>query len=218
MFCLSLITIVRIMVDFVLRLYTRDNCRFVFTVLAVFAGDMSRRQRAVSTLLPPDTCVPRRELREYCFTSLSAQSWQYHDRGKPEVGTSDKWLLCFFNRAQYHGQYCTLWTVWSTVYAQSRWQTSDTAGIWATTEPNEPSGPVKSLIRNGVISGMGCQVRVRYMRRVWCAVVGGGVGGNGKYCKCSSGEWALDARWICFLSIFRHLQLELLTQFPASND
>ena len=48
--------------------------------------------------------------------------------------------------------------------------------------------PVKSLIRNGVISGMGCQVRVRYMRRVWCAVVGEGVGGNGKYCKCSSGE------------------------------
>ena len=42
--------------------------------------------------------------------------------------------------------------------------------------------PVKSLIRNGVISGMGCQVRVRYMRRVWCAVVGEGVGGNGKYC------------------------------------
>ena len=50
------------------------------------------------------------------------------------------------------------------------------------------SMPVKSLIRNGVISGMGCQVRVGYMRRVWCAVVGEGVGGNGKYCKCSSGE------------------------------
>ena len=33
---------------------------------------------------------------------------------------------------------------------------------------------MKSLIRNGVISGMGCQVRVRYMRRVWCAVVGEG--------------------------------------------
>ena len=48
--------------------------------------------------------------------------------------------------------------------------------------------PVKSLIRNGVISGMGCQVRVRYMRRVWCAVAGEGVGGYGKYCKCSSGE------------------------------
>ena len=24
---------------------------------------------------------------EYCFTSLSAQSWQYRDRRKPEVGT-----------------------------------------------------------------------------------------------------------------------------------
>ena len=24
---------------------------------------------------------------EYCFTSLSAQSWQYRDRRKPEAGT-----------------------------------------------------------------------------------------------------------------------------------
>ena len=42
------------------------------------------------------------------------------------------------------------------------------------------AAPVKSLIRNGVISGMGRQVR--YMGRVWCAVVGEGVCGNGKYC------------------------------------
>ena len=26
-------------------------------------------------------------LYEYCFTSLSAQSWQYRDRRKPEAGT-----------------------------------------------------------------------------------------------------------------------------------
>ena len=50
--------------------------------------------------------------------------------------------------------------------------------------------PVKSRIRNGVISGMECQVRVRCMRRVWCAVVGEGVGGNGKYYKCRMGEWS----------------------------
>ena len=25
---------------------------------------------------------------EYCFTSLSAQSWQYRDRRKPEAGTT----------------------------------------------------------------------------------------------------------------------------------
>ena len=50
---------------------------------------------------------------------------------------------------------------------------------------NYEPGPVKSLIRNGVISGMGCQVRVRCMRRVWCAVVGEGVGGNGKYYRCA---------------------------------
>ena len=28
-----------------------------------------------------------RQQSEYCFTSLSAQSWQYRDRRKPEVGT-----------------------------------------------------------------------------------------------------------------------------------
>ena len=50
--------------------------------------------------------------------------------------------------------------------------------------------PVKSLIRNGVISGLGCQVRVRCMRRVWCAVVGEGVGRNGKYYRCRMGEWS----------------------------
>ena len=54
----------------------------------------------------------------------------------------------------------------------------------------ERHNPVKSLIRNGVISGMGCQVRVRCMRRVWCAVVGEGVGGNGKYYRCRMGEWS----------------------------
>ena len=49
---------------------------------------------------------------------------------------------------------------------------------------------MKSLIRNVVISGMGCQVRVRCMRRVWCAMVGEGVGGNGKYYRCRMGEWS----------------------------
>ena len=28
-----------------------------------------------------------RSIYEYCFTSLSAQSWQYRDRRKPEAGT-----------------------------------------------------------------------------------------------------------------------------------
>ena len=28
------------------------------------------------------------------------------------------------------------------------------------------------------------------MRRVWCAVVGEGVGGNGKYYRCRMGEWS----------------------------
>ena len=37
---------------------------------------------------------------EYCFTSLSAQSWQYRDRRKPEAGTMPhpyfEWLEGFF--------------------------------------------------------------------------------------------------------------------------
>ena len=37
---------------------------------------------------------------EYCFTSLSAQSWQYRDRRKPEAGTTPysyfEWLQGFF--------------------------------------------------------------------------------------------------------------------------
>ena len=37
---------------------------------------------------------------EYCFTSLSAQSWPYRDRRKPEVGTMPysyfEWLQGFF--------------------------------------------------------------------------------------------------------------------------
>ena len=57
---------------------------------------------------------------------------------------------------------------------------------WVQTAP----WPVKSLIRNGVISGMGCQVRVKCLRRVWCAVVGEGVGGNGKYYRCRMSEWS----------------------------
>ena len=65
-----------------------------------------------------------------------------------------------------------------------------TVSLLATHHGDLHNLPVKSLIRNGVISGMGCQVRVRCMRRVWCAVVGEGVGGNGKYYRCRMGEWS----------------------------
>ena len=32
-------------------------------------------------------CLKEEYEYEYCFTSLSAQSWQYRDRRKPEAGT-----------------------------------------------------------------------------------------------------------------------------------
>ena len=46
---------------------------------------------------------------EYCFTSLSAQSWQYRERRNPEAGTMPysyfDWLQGY---AQYHRQHRTL--------------------------------------------------------------------------------------------------------------
>ena len=48
-------------------------------------------------------------LSEYCFTSPSAQSWQYRDRRKPEAGIMP---YSYFERllysAQYHRQHGTL--------------------------------------------------------------------------------------------------------------
>ena len=56
---------------------------------------------------------------EYCFTSLSAQSWQYRDRRKPEAGTIPysyyEWL---------QGSFTLHSTIGSTVYAQPRCQIS----------------------------------------------------------------------------------------------
>ena len=48
---------------------------------------------------------------EYCFMSLSAKSWQYRDRRKPEVGTilySYRMTSRVLYYAQYHRQHCTL--------------------------------------------------------------------------------------------------------------
>ena len=52
-----------------------------------------------------------RQQSEYCFTSLSAQSWQYRDRRKPEVGTllySYRMTSRVLYSAQYHRQHCAL--------------------------------------------------------------------------------------------------------------
>ena len=77
-----------------------------------------------------------RDVYKYCFTSLSVQSWQYRDRRKPEAGTMPysyfEWLQGFFivHNTLYSALYTPcLWTVWSTVYAQPRWQISVPTGI-----------------------------------------------------------------------------------------
>ena len=56
---------------------------------------------------------------EYCFTSLSAQSWQYRDRRKPEAGTTPysyfEWLQGFFIVHSTIGStvhFMPLWTSW----------------------------------------------------------------------------------------------------------
>ena len=56
---------------------------------------------------PPGHCI----LHTYCFTSLSAQSWQYRDRRKPEVGTIPypfRMTSSYIYSTQYHRQHCTL--------------------------------------------------------------------------------------------------------------
>ena len=50
-------------------------------------------------------------MSEYCFTSLSAQSLQFRDRRKPEVGTlpySFQMTSRVLYSAQYHRRHCTL--------------------------------------------------------------------------------------------------------------
>ena len=53
-------------------------------------------------------------MKAYCFTWLSAQSWQFRDRGKPKVGNMP-WsygrTLKIVHSAQYHKQHCTLQTI-----------------------------------------------------------------------------------------------------------
>ena len=49
---------------------------------------------------------------EYCLTSLSAQSWQYCDRGKPEAGTMP---YSYFERLQ--GFFIVHGTIGSTVHS-----------------------------------------------------------------------------------------------------
>ena len=48
---------------------------------------------------------------EYCFKSLSAKSWQYRDKRKPEIGTMPYffWMTSMvFYSAQYHREHCKL--------------------------------------------------------------------------------------------------------------
>ena len=101
-------------------------------------------------------------LSEYCFTPLSAQSWQYRDRRKPEAGTTcmphffrmTSRVLCSVYSAQYHRQHCTLhaFEQFGALYMHNY---DDNYPLQAGFEPsisklqapfdtNEPSGPARS--------------------------------------------------------------------------
>ena len=89
---------------------------------------------------------------EYCFTSLSAQSWQYRDRRKPKIGTmpySYRMTSRVLYSAQCYRQHCTLHTfeqvkhcTYTTPLINIRpgFEPSITE-FRATTRPNEPSAP-----------------------------------------------------------------------------
>ena len=71
-----------------------------------------------------------RHQSKYCFTSLSAQSWEYRDKREAEVGTklyTYRMPSRVLYSAQYHRQHCALQTFEQ--FGQPRWHTSDPAGI-----------------------------------------------------------------------------------------
>ena len=94
--------------------------------LCIFRKHLCKRYNMYNDYYVMSMCICVMRVSEYCFTSFSAQSWQYRDRRKP---CSYRMTSRVPVHAQYHRQHCTLWTVWSTVYAQPRWQTFDPTKI-----------------------------------------------------------------------------------------
>ena len=48
-------------------------------------------------------------MSEFCFTSLSAQSWHYRDRRKPEAGTTLISNSRVLQSAQYYSHKIGMW-------------------------------------------------------------------------------------------------------------
>ena len=71
--------------------------------------------------------------QEFCFTSHSAQSWQYRDRRKDYALLLFRMTSRVLYSAQYHRQHCTLKAFEQFgelyKYAQPRWQISGPTGI-----------------------------------------------------------------------------------------
>ena len=110
-----------------------------------------------------------RQHSEYCFTSLSAQTSQYRDRRKPEVGTilySYRMTSKILYSSQYHRQHCALqaFEQFGALYTHSLDGThhtrpgfeASTSEFRATTGPNEPSGPVNIILPAACISWRKC--------------------------------------------------------------
>ena len=110
-----------------------------------------------------------RQQSEYCSTSLFAQSWKYHDRRKPEVGTilySYRMTPRVLYSAQYHRQHCALqaFEQFGALYMHSLDNThptrpgfeTRTSEFRATTAPNEQSGPANIILPAACISWRMC--------------------------------------------------------------
>ena len=112
-----------------------------------------------------------RQQSEYCFTSLSAQSWQYRDRRNPEVGAilySHQITSRVLYSAQYHRQHCApqafeqygslyrpMHNVDDTHLIPPGFETS-TVEFRATTGPHEPSGLANTILPAACISWSMC--------------------------------------------------------------
>ena len=106
---------------------------------------------------------------EYCFTSLSAQSWQYRDRRTPEVGCmpySNPVSLSFETQPDRMGQRRRLWTFGRMMNLFDR--TWNTRGQSSEAHSRETDSKVFILISNTLYSGS--HLRWRYLK--WCDEIG----------------------------------------------
>ena len=130
-------------------------------------------------------------MSEYFFKSLSAQSWQYHDRSQPNVGTMPSsyrmpWRILY--SVQYHRQHCKhqalqlLWELYMHNLDDKHPRRPGFALIpfRATTGSNQPSGPAGSICRPIAVH-YNKKVMVVQLLQTWGDVSRRDIGGTSKW-------------------------------------